>query len=96
MFTNFLLRLVARDAEAIIDFIERLRDKLSALIIQHAADIGKLEAFVEETIEDGKKAIAEIEDMVDREILAARTEISKIGAKLEHAKALAEALPGRN
>lgn len=94
MWTNFLLRLVTRDAEAIINFIERLRDKLNALIIAHAAEIGKLEAFVEETIEDGKKAIAEIEQNVEEQVAAYRTQASQIGAKIEHAKAIVNGLPG--
>lgn len=95
MWSNFLLRLVTRNADAIVDFIERLRDKLNEMIIAHAAEIGKLEAFVEETIEDGKQAIAEIEQNVENQVTAYRSQIAEVGAKIEQAKALANGLPGR-
>lgn len=93
MLTKVLLSLVTRDVDAFVHFIDRLRDKLDALIIRHSADIGKVQAYIDEIEDEAKAEIASIkaeaealvqdaEDFAEREVLAAKTEIATIKAKI--------------
>jgi hypothetical protein len=52
MLIKVLTSLVTRDVDAFVGFVEHLRDKLDALIIRHSADIGKVQAYIDEIEEE--------------------------------------------
>lgn len=103
MLTKLLTSLVTRDVEAFVSFVEHLRNKLDALIIRHAGDIGKVQAYIDDLEEwtakevakleaEAETAIQEVRDYASHEILLAETEISKIKAKIERVKAATSAV----
>jgi hypothetical protein len=103
MITKLLTSLVTRDVEAFVTFVERLRDKLDALVVRHASDIGRVQAYIDELEEyaekkiarlkiDSDSAIQDVRDYTNHEILLAETEISKIKAKIERVKAATSAV----
>lgn len=97
MLIKALTSLVTRDADAFVNFVEHLRDKLDALIIRHSADIGKVQAYIDQIEEEAAAEVATIKaeataaiqdarDYATHEVLAARTEISVIMAKIDRVK----------
>lgn len=97
MIIKVLTSLVTRDVDAFVNFIEHLRDKLDALIIKHSADIGKVQAYIDEVKDEAEAEVAHIEaeaaaliqdarDYAAHEVTAAETEIATIKAKIERVK----------
>lgn len=92
MLYNFLLRLLGRDVDALIAFIDKVRDKLTELVIQSASEIGEIDALIEQTIENGERAIEKVKQDVNAEVLAGRTKIAEIEARVERLKAVGNLL----
>jgi hypothetical protein len=66
MITKLLTSLVTRDVEAFVTFVERLRDKLDALVVRHASDIGKVQAYIDDSKSTPTKKIARLKIDSDR------------------------------
>ena len=83
MVTNFLLAIVARSADSIVAFVQRLDAKLETFLAQHDEDVLALEADIET-----------IREHADADIASIRAEIADRQGKAAIVVALKSSLPG--